>query len=95
MREQELQAMARKLLPESYTDNWQEKQSIWVAGAQWSDENSEAEDLKYKISELKDEVYDREDDTDDLEDTIKELREEVDTLKEELSHYDIRDREDK
>lgn len=76
-REQQLQEMARKLLPESYTDNWQEKQAIWVSEALWADENSQVGDLQDKIRDLKDELWDMEynkdEEINELKDRIKEL----------------------
>lgn len=87
MRDQDITTTAKKLFPESYTDNWWQRQQDWVSGVKWAIENSEIPDLEEKISELKDEVCDIGWDNESLIIKLARAEEKVDKLETEISEY--------
>lgn len=88
MRDQEIQGVARKLFPESYTDNWWQRQQDWIGGAKWMEDNSEVPELKQEISELTDKIwdleYERDEENEKLQDIIKSQEQEIKQLKQDV-----------
>lgn len=71
MNQTEIEEKARKLYPESYTNNWEDKFNAFVSGAIWMMNESEENDTQEQINKLKDEIWDLEMEIDDLEEELK------------------------
>ncbi len=81
MSEQDIIEQAEKVYSRSYTQNYEDKQSAWIAAIQWYREQNVEGELKAEISLLKDKIWDLEADIDDKDDEISDLEKQLEAVK--------------